>query len=304
MPSFSIKNRHGQDINVILVGPKTNTSNIIDPSNVSDITNTSSTSNTPDTPNTINTPNTIDTSTTPNISNQIVILVHGLCSHKNAIFFPALSTSLTQQSYWTCRFDMPLYHSDNTTFRYGAFAEDVADLQEIFSYCTNQLSLKPIALIGHSRGANVVMHYALMHPEMPLSIIGIAGRFVMQGGLKKHPLDQIAQLQKEGKAFEWKVKCRGNDDFRVTVNTDGLSSYLSQQLINDRMYEMPACHRVMVLHGTGDETTNVEDAHSFERLLKQSGCECQLTEIDNAGHGFRGYEEPLIKAINSFLSLR
>ena len=53
MPSFSIKNRHGQDINVILVGPKTNTSNIIDPSNVSDITNTSSTSNTPDTPNTI-----------------------------------------------------------------------------------------------------------------------------------------------------------------------------------------------------------------------------------------------------------
>jgi pimeloyl-ACP methyl ester carboxylesterase len=104
-----------------------------------------------------------------------MVLCHGLMCHKNSSFLPLLSRSLAA-THGTCvlRFDFASSGCDESEsegeFSCSAYDDDVSDLSAAVSFLREQRQLTVPVLIGHSKGAGVVLLYGARHPGIPFLI--------------------------------------------------------------------------------------------------------------------------------------
>mmetsp|Transcript_9388 Transcript_9388/g.16616 ORF Transcript_9388/g.16616 Transcript_9388/m.16616 type:complete len:341 (+) Transcript_9388:50-1072(+) len=214
-----------------------------------------------------------------NKSNNVVILCHGLASSKESPLISFLAKGLSEQGLTTLRFDFAGNGESEGAFEFGNYLQEVVDLRAAVQYVRDDLHMKPVAIVGHSKGGDDVLLYASQYDDVPL-VVNVAGRFNMQRGIRERFGEEVMD----------KVAKQGQ--LQMTIRTDRgqvVKWYLTQKSIDDRMaLNMEAAVRkislseVLTVHGTKDTTILVEDAESFSKCIRNH----VICLVEGANHNF------------------
>lgn len=116
-------------------------------------------------------------------SREIVILCHGFRSSKESSTIMSLTDALTNENISIFRFDFSGNGESGGSFEYGNYWKEVDDLHAVILYFMTER--RPIkAIIGHSKGGNVVLLYASKYHDIPM-VINISGRFDLLRGIEE-----------------------------------------------------------------------------------------------------------------------
>mmetsp|Transcript_21674 Transcript_21674/g.37217 ORF Transcript_21674/g.37217 Transcript_21674/m.37217 type:complete len:265 (+) Transcript_21674:62-856(+) len=201
-------------------------------------------------------------------SQDVAVLCHGFLSDKNAHVIRGLATELP---FNTFRFDFCGYGDSDGQASYGGYYKQRDDLQCVIAHLTNTLKLTVQLLIGHSKGANVVLLHGVAYPGIPL--VNLSGRFDMSRAPPRFTAEEMEQLRTTG-SFIWK-KERPRP---ILVTAEGFAERNSLDMTCVRSITVP----VLTVHGTADATIPVEDAHRWGEVIAQHS----LVVIDGASHQY------------------
>ncbi|RKO83036.1 Alpha/Beta hydrolase protein, partial [Blyttiomyces helicus] len=107
---------------------------------------------------------------------HIAILAHGVGVTKNYCFFPTLAKRLPCASV---RFDFRGAGESDGKFTYDGYSSDADDIKTIIAHLRSR-NWKPLALMGHSRGANDILLYAQNNPYDVRFVVNISGRYLLR----------------------------------------------------------------------------------------------------------------------------
>eukprot|EP00877_Chromochloris_zofingiensis_P000608 jgi/Chrzof1/10548/Cz05g03010.t1 len=212
-------------------------------------------------------------------SNKCAILCHGYTSHRDSCHFEPLAQAFANAGVNTLRFDFPGNGESEGTFRFGNYLEEVDDINAAKRYLEQQRGQEVVAVVGHSKGGDDVILYAAKYDDIPM-VVNVSGRFHMDKGVTARFGDDILERVKQG-PIEMTAKAEGGRTFQW---------HLTKQDLDVRMgLDMKAASqsikksKVLNIHGSGDTTIPVEDAHSFTDAIKGS----TLHVVQGADHNFR-----------------
>eukprot|EP01089_Gocevia_fonbrunei_P003106 TRINITY_DN12988_c0_g1_i1.p1 TRINITY_DN12988_c0_g1~~TRINITY_DN12988_c0_g1_i1.p1 ORF type:complete len:271 (+),score=50.18 TRINITY_DN12988_c0_g1_i1:43-855(+) len=223
-----------------------------------------------------------------NTSNEVVILVHGMLGDKNNLFFPDLAAAIIRQTgrsvlRYDCR-SSGVGDSEGE-FDYGGYYEDVDDLRWITEKLREE-GYSISALIGHSKGANLVLMYASQYTDIPL-IVPIAGRFIMDAEVP-HRFSK-EDLIKHGYG-EWKANGR---KWIVTR-----SSYNQRASIPMKKICQKVKSSVLLVHGDADDIVPFADSLKAKEVIPS----CTFVALHD-DHIFLKTKDQLITKVLSWLSV-
>lgn len=224
-------------------------------------------------------------------SKELVIVCHGFRSKKERIPMVNLAIALEKQGISAFRFDFAGNGESEGVFQYGNYRREVNDLCAVVRYF--QADNRPItALVGHSKGGNVVLLYASIYHDIS-KVVNISGRFDLKRGMEgrlgkdfRQKIEKIGYIDVQNK--------KGKVEYRVTreslfdrVTTDTLGSCLSISNL---------C-RVLTVHGTMDEMVPVGDAKEFDKYISNH----KLHIIQGADHEFTQCQDKLASLVLDFI---
>ncbi|KAG9299883.1 hypothetical protein G9A89_005412 [Geosiphon pyriformis] len=225
-----------------------------------------------------------------------IILCHGLKNNKESQTLRALTERLP---YHTIVFDFQGNGESGGTTNYGNYFEEVSNLQNIISYTRKILQLNVISIVGHSKGAAVVLLYASRYQDVPL-VINISARYDhAQASLSRFTNEQLKELQEKG-SFVWGMYGQ-NKDREYVIRQEDLKKRAALDMSVTRNINK-AKVRVLTVHGSEDETCPVQGAYKYDQLLGPEPHH-RLTIIDGATHKWVTDEEKkaLGKVVNTWL---
>jgi pimeloyl-ACP methyl ester carboxylesterase len=242
----------------------------------------------------------------PASSNGVVVMCHGLLSHRDHNFAPALAAELCRALRCAVyRFDFRVEASPlepTHRYRFCGFDDDVDDIMAAVA-CLARVGLVSWCVLGHSRGANDVLMYAAQHPTvqglgdesalvpaaMPhVRVVAVAPRFAMSGMLTRlfAPALVAPLLDPAGPdAVEWPTK-RG-----LHAITRADADYVRDLDMASFVRRMPPGVPVLLVHGTEDEIIPATDAYEYQSARPG----LQLRVIPDAKHAFGG--KPATRAL-------
>ncbi|GJM94091.1 hypothetical protein PR202_ga10707 [Eleusine coracana subsp. coracana] len=205
-------------------------------------------------------------------SNKVVVLCDGFAAFKDDSIFHDLVAALTKES--------------EGEFEYGNYRKEADDLHSVVAYLKEKYDVT--AIVGHSKGGNVVVLYASIYSDVPL-VVNLSGRFYVEKGIEERlGKDFMDRINKEG-YIEVKNKT-GKVLYRVTkeslmerINTDMRAASLSIT---------KEC-RICTIHGSADKIVPVEDAYEFAKLIPNH----KLHIIKKANHGYTSHRKQLSDAV-------
>jgi hypothetical protein len=198
----------------------------------------------------------------------VVILLHGLLGHRHYHFFPRLAQQLAP-----C---VSLYSYDSRgcggsggNFEFGAYPEDVEDLRDVVAHFRSQ-GRTVAAVIGHSRGAGVVLLYGgkylanvdeakEIHGTIPI-VCSLSARYDMKAIPDKYFKQYIGMA-----SFDWVVKKTDGDKAVITVTGLELDTLGNLDMSVVRKIAVP----VLTCHGDADTTIPVADAYAIDKYISQ-----------------------------------
>eukprot|EP00922_Rhytidocystis_sp_ex-Travisia-forbesii_P050622 GHVS01075215.1.p1 GENE.GHVS01075215.1~~GHVS01075215.1.p1 ORF type:complete len:357 (-),score=130.58 GHVS01075215.1:76-1044(-) len=187
---------------------------------------------------------------------EVAILCHGLFCSKNHHLLLHLAANLPLA---TVRFD---FHGNGQSggdedWNFGGYQTEVdQDIRSVVLFLRSK-QLKVVALIGHSRGANNALLYAIRYDDIPL-VVAIASRYDMARGIDKHFGEARMKLLEPG----------GPGSFEI-VASDGRTRRITQSSIDDRLaidmsrVSLIRHSKLLLVHGTADDIIPFQDS---ERL--------------------------------------
>jgi pimeloyl-ACP methyl ester carboxylesterase len=221
-----------------------------------------------------------------------IVLTHGLLSHRDHNFAPALAEALHKATgHAVYRFDFR-FHADEREpefrYRFSGFADDCDDLLVVLRALKAD-GLRPWCLVGHSRGANGVLlaaaspailaEFSSSDAELGrpvLAVAALAARYIMPhmfarifSAAQQAAVDDPAQ----GHAFTWHSK-RG--DLPVSrEDADVVRRHMSMPAI---VRAIPPSVPVFHAHGAEDEVIPVSDAVQMAaaRRKRCAACGCSI----------------------------
>ncbi|GIL92529.1 hypothetical protein Vretifemale_20048 [Volvox reticuliferus] len=141
-------------------------------------------------------------------SQDIVILCHGYATSKDGFLFPQLADELASRGRSSLRFDFAGNGESEGAFSFGNYFREVGDLRAAVMFVRDTLNGNVPAIVGHSKGANVVLLYASRFDDVPY-VVNIAGRSIMSRGIKERfGEDILLRLDQEG-AVAQEVRASG-----------------------------------------------------------------------------------------------
>jgi len=189
---------------------------------------------------------------------------------KDLLFLPSLSEKLP---YNNLRFDFEGNGQSTGKFSIGGFKSEVDQIKTVVDWARNSGYI-PLALIGHSKGANEVLMYSVVHGDVPLTV-SIAGRVDM--GVLPKVLDPVLdKVETEGQA----TLSLGSKEF--LVEKTGLQE---RKKLNMNKILSAQKSWVCVIHGENDEITNPQDAFQMKTILGQNCFDFQI--VPEADHMFK-----------------
>ncbi|XP_006644311.1 non-haem bromoperoxidase BPO-A2-like isoform X2 [Oryza brachyantha] len=225
-------------------------------------------------------------------SSKIVVLCHGFISTKNDSLILDLAAALTKKGISVFRFDFSGNGESEGEFEYGNYRKEADDLHSVVSYlCKEKYDVT--AIVGHSKGGDVVALYASIYDDVCL-VINVSGRFDLEKGIEERIGEgSIDKINKEGYLD---VKDRSeNVHYRVTK--ESLTERLNTDVRAASISISKDC-RFFTVHGSADKTIPVEDAYEFAKHIPNH----KLQVIEGANHNYTAHRKELADTVVDFIT--
>ncbi|XVF89083.1 hypothetical protein PTKIN_Ptkin19aG0102200 [Pterospermum kingtungense] len=224
-------------------------------------------------------------------SKDLVIICHGFQSKKERIPMVSLATALEAEGISAFRFDFAGNGESEGSFMYGNYRREAEDLRAVVQHFRNKERLVS-AIIGHSKGGNVVLFYASKYNDVSI-VVNISGRFHLEKGIEGRLGKDYLQRIKQNGFIDVKNR-KGKFEYRVTEESlmDRLSAdtHASCLLINRNC-------RVLTIHGTMDKIVPATDALEFARFIQNH----KLEFIEGADHEYTSHQDELATVVVDFV---
>ncbi|XP_015884500.3 uncharacterized protein LOC107420128 isoform X3 [Ziziphus jujuba] len=204
-------------------------------------------------------------------SKELVILCHGLQSTKERIPMVNLASALEKQGISAFRFDFAGNGESEGSFRYGNYRREADDLHSVIQHFLGE-NLSITAIVGHSKGGNVVVLYAAKYNNIS-AVVNISGRFDLIRGIE-------GRLGK----FEYRVS---EESLMDRLTTDTRAACLS---IHENC-------RVLTVHGSMDKIVPVDDAYEFDKFIPNH----KLCIVEGADHEYTSHQDELASIVLGFI---
>ncbi|XWS17633.1 hypothetical protein CRYUN_Cryun33cG0084100 [Craigia yunnanensis] len=177
------------------------------------------------------------------------------------------------------------------SFMYGNYRREAKDLRAVVQhFCKKERLIT--AIIGHSKGGNVVLLYASNYNDVP-TVINISGRFHLEKGIEGRLGKDFLQRIKQNGFIDVKNR-KGKFEYHVTEESllDRLTtdSHAACLLINQNC-------RVLTIHGTMDKIVPSKDALEFARFIRNH----KLHLIEGADHEYTSHQDELATVVLDFI---
>ena len=228
------------------------------------------------------------------LASQVVLLLHGLFSHHDHNFAPALGRKIASDlGLSVYRFSFRFGAADSEPdyhFTFPGFADDLDDVRAAVTTLAT-VGLRVVAVVGHSKGANVALMAAPACVPDARCVIAIAPRFHMHGMLTALFAAELPLLD-AADSFEWTPR-GGGGAIVVTRRTCAEVRALDMGAVLDAL---PAAIAVLVVHGTADRIIPHEDADALH-ARRPSTSVLKL----KTGHTFADNRRVLLEEVVAFV---
>ncbi|RAL52873.1 hypothetical protein DM860_007641 [Cuscuta australis] len=224
-------------------------------------------------------------------SKEIVIVCHGFRSSKDRIPMVTLAAAFEKAGISAFRFDFAGNGGSEGSFQYGNYRREADDLRVVVEHFRRSGHILA-AIVGHSKGGNVVLLYASKYKDVPI-VVNIAGRYNLERGIEGRLGKNYLEKIKQDGYIDVRNK-RGRVDFRVTK--ESLRDRLTTDILTSCQTIPPNC-RVLTVHGSRDEMVSVEDAFEFAKCVPTH----TLRVIEGADHEFTSHQRELASLVVAFV---
>ncbi|XP_072966510.1 putative uncharacterized protein YDL057W isoform X1 [Typha angustifolia] len=224
-------------------------------------------------------------------SKKLVIICHGFRASKDDNIMLNLTAALTREGISVFRFDFAGNGESEGEFQYGNYRREADDLRSVISHFSEQ-KYEITAIVGHSKGGNVVLLYASMYHDVPI-VINLSGRFALDGGIEGRLGKEFMQRIKRDGFIDVKDKT-GKTEYRVTE--DSLMDRLNTDMHAASLSINKEC-RVLTVHGSEDEIIPVQDALEFAKLIPNH----KLHIVEGANHCYTAHQQEMASLVLDFL---
>ncbi|XP_051136869.1 uncharacterized protein LOC127255400 isoform X2 [Andrographis paniculata] len=203
-----------------------------------------------------------------------------------------LALAFEKEGLSAFRFDFAGNGESEGSFQYGNYCREVEDLRSVIEHFRREERLIA-AIIGHSKGGNVVLLYASRYGDVQ-TVVNMSGRFDLRRGI----------AGRLGKDFQERIEQRGYIDVK---NRKGKTEYrVTKESLTDRLATdtLAACRtiprscRVLTVHGTQDEIVPVEDAFEFDKHIPNH----KVCIVDGADHEYTELQSDLASIVLDFVN--
>ncbi|CAN8299360.1 unnamed protein product [Cochlearia groenlandica] len=227
------------------------------------------------------------------VSTETVVICHGFQSSKDRIPMLKIANFFEKAMISSFRFDFAGNGESEGSFQYGNYRREAEDLRSVIQHLRGE-NREISAIIGHSKGGNVVLLYAAKYKDVH-TVVNISGRFFLERGIEgRLGKDYSNRIKENGFIDVWKRK--GKFEYRVTEEslTDRLTTNTHEACLS--IHEN--C-RVLTVHGSNDRIVHVTEASEFAKHIKNH----KLCLIQGADHEFTSHQHQLASTVLSFFKL-
>lgn len=224
-------------------------------------------------------------------SKQLVIVCHGFQSSKERIPMVNLAAALEKEGISAFRFDFAGNGESEGSFQYGNYRREAEDLRAVVQHFRRENRVIS-AVIGHSKGGNVVLLYASKYNDVH-TVVNISGRFNLEKGMEgRLGKDFLLRLKQHGYIDVFNRK--GKYEYRVTE--ESLKDRLTTDIHAVCLLIQQEC-RVLTVHGSMDKIVPAEDASEFAKFIPNH----KLHIIRGANHEYTSHQGELTSVVLDFL---
>jgi pimeloyl-ACP methyl ester carboxylesterase len=221
---------------------------------------------------------------------MLILDSKGVFTNKNAKLYDYLSSHLNKELQLTVvRFDFRGAGSSPGVTNYSNYDEEVEDLRTVVEWVRNERKQKVVAIIGHSRGGNIVLMYASKFNDVG-SVVNICGRFNMKNIINKHSEEERRKLETEGGFF---MDIKGKPFYVSREDVVRAMEIDMHQVVGK--INATGTTRILTAHGTADKVIPFDDAKDLSATMDSNKLVHQLYPVDGADHSFT--KEPFLKAL-------
>ncbi|WOG89487.1 hypothetical protein DCAR_0208725 [Daucus carota subsp. sativus] len=225
-------------------------------------------------------------------SKELVIICHGFRSSKERIPMVNLAAAFANNGISAFRFDFTGNGESEGSFQYGNYRREADELRNVVEFFHAKKRLIA-AVIGHSKGGNVVLLYASKYRDVS-TVVNISGRFNLERGIGGRLGKDFLKRIKQSGFVDVKDR-KGKIEYRVT------EASLMDRLTTDMRAASLAIQRncrVLTVHGSKDEMIPVEDAMEFGKYIANH----RLFVIELADHEYTSHQDELASVVLEFVS--
>ncbi|CAK9140539.1 unnamed protein product [Ilex paraguariensis] len=224
-------------------------------------------------------------------STEVVILCHGFRSLKEHNTMVSLSNALENEGISAFRFDFAGNGESEGSFEYGNYWREADDLCAVVQHL-NGASRVVSAILGHSKGGNVVLLYASKYHDIR-TVVNVSGRYNLKRGIADRLGEDFLQRAKKDGFIDVNNN-RGEVVFRVTEESliDRLNTNMHEACL-----QIDNQCRVLTVHGSADEIIPVEDALEFAKIIPNH----KLHIMEGADHGYTAHQAELAAVVLPFI---
>jgi uncharacterized protein len=211
---------------------------------------------------------------------SVAVLVHGFRDTKDGPCISSVAAELSSRGVYRClRFDCHGNGESEGAFQFSNYRDEVEDLRAVVEHVRGALGLTVSCVVGHSKGAGVVLLYAAKYGDVA-RVVSLAARFLMEVGVEERfGGDVIREVNETGGAL---VTLK--DGFQFRLSKESLEERLNLDMAAVARGIPPAVH-VLLLHGADDRTIPFADAERFDEVIATS----TLSLVPDCNHNFRGH---------------
>ncbi|WJX28339.1 hypothetical protein P8452_17075 [Trifolium repens] len=224
-------------------------------------------------------------------STDVVILCHGFRCTKDTNLLLNLAVALENSQISSFRFDFSGNGESEGSFQYGNYWTEVDDLHAVSQHF-HESNRVIRAIVGHSKGGDVVLLYASKYHDIK-TVINLSGRYDLKEGIEERlGKDYLERIKKDGFID---VRTRtGSFDYRVTK--ESLMDRLSTNM-HEACQQIDKECRVLTIHGSSDKIIPVQSAREFAKIIPNH----KLHIIRKANHAYSNHQDELSSVALSFI---
>ncbi|KAH6818314.1 hypothetical protein C2S51_001917 [Perilla frutescens var. frutescens] len=181
-----------------------------------------------------------------------------------------LAAALESEGISAFRFDFSLTEYTEDSYYSGNYNSEIEDLRAVVEYLYG-VNRVPAAVLGHSKGANVVLEYASKYHDIG-GVINVSGRY-----------------------DPWHVDIKTRKDSEVAEEKTTIKEGLNTNIDEAWLKIDPSC-KVLTVHGTADNDVALEDAYEIGKCITDH----HLELVDGADHTYHSRLDELAAAVVRF----